>query len=82
MTLYEEFKGTGNNEIRFQKPGHQTYLPAINIDMSGTRRMTFSPERLIDTGFCVVPSNMDEVAGMEFLMQTCKSKTNQSFLKP
>ena len=45
--IYEEFKGTGNNEIHLERRmAEKRVFPAINLTRSGTRR----EELLLDSG--------------------------------
>ncbi|MEC8063722.1 MAG: transcription termination factor Rho [Pseudomonadota bacterium] len=84
--IYEEFKGTGNNEIQLSRNlATKRIYPAINIDMSGTRRddLIVPPDE-INRHWVLRKylQTMDEVAGMEFLVNRLrKSKTNQEFFE-
>ncbi len=82
--IYEEFKGTGNNEIHLErKIGEKRVYPAININRSGTRR----EELLTDPGelqkmwiLRKLLHPMEEIAAMEFLLNRLKiTKTNADF---
>ena len=84
--IYEEFKGTGNNEIQLGRNLAQKRIyPAINIDMSGTRRddLIVPPDEI--SRHWVLRKylqTMDQVAGMEFLINRLKkSKTNEEFFE-
>lgn len=84
--IYEEFKGTGNNEIHLSRNLAQKRIyPAINIDMSGTRRDDLIvPSDEINRHWVLRKylQTMDEVAGMEFLINRLrKSKTNNEFFE-
>jgi transcription termination factor Rho len=82
--IYEEFKGTGNNEIHLdRKISEKRIYPAININRSGTRR-----EELLTTAeelqkmwiLRKILNPMEEVAAMEFLLDRLKiTKTNNEF---
>jgi len=82
--IYEEFKGTGNNEIHLDRriAEKRTY-PAININRSGTRR-----EELLVTSADLqkvwilrkLLQPMDELTAMDFLLERLKvTKTNAEF---
>jgi transcription termination factor Rho len=82
--IYEEFKGTGNNEIHLDRriAEKRTY-PAININRSGTRR-----EELLVTGADLqkvwilrkLLQPMDELTAMDFLLERLKvTKNNAEF---
>ncbi len=84
--IYEEFKGTGNNEIQLSRNLAQKRIyPAVNIDLSGTRRddLIVPPEEI--SRHWVLRKylqTMDDVAGMEFLISKLKkSKTNSAFFE-
>jgi transcription termination factor Rho len=82
--IYEEFKGTGNNEIHLdRKIAEKRIYPAININRSGTRReeLLTSPEEL-QKGWILrkLLHPMEEIAAMEFLLDRLKvTKTNSEF---
>ena len=84
--IYEEFKGTGNNEIQLSRNlATKRIYPAIDIDMSGTRRddLIVPPDE-INRHWVLRKylQTMDGVAGMEFLINRLrKSKTNQEFFE-
>ncbi|MEY3219033.1 MAG: hypothetical protein RIT27_390 [Pseudomonadota bacterium] len=82
--IYEEFKGTGNNEIHLDRriAEKRTY-PAININRSGTRR-----EELLVAGGDLqkiwilrkLLQPMDELTAMDFLLERLKvTKNNAEF---
>ncbi|MCV6638182.1 transcription termination factor Rho [Candidatus Albibeggiatoa sp. nov. NOAA] len=82
--IYEEFKGTGNNEIHLdRKIAEKRTYPAININRSGTRR----EELLLDQEemqrvwiLRKLLHPMEEIAAMEFLLDRLKvTKTNNEF---
>jgi len=84
--IYEEFKGTGNNEIHLErKIAEKRIYPAIQINRSGTRR----EELLVDAEemqkmwiLRKLLHPMDEIAAMEFLMERLKiTKTNADFFE-
>jgi transcription termination factor Rho len=84
--IFEEFKGTGNMELRLSRPvAEKRIYPAIDINRSGTRR-----EELL-----VPPADlnriwilrkllhpMDEIQAMEFLLERLpNTKTNKEFFE-
>ncbi len=84
--IYEEFKGTGNNEIHLdRKIAEKRIYPAININRSGTRR----EELLVSTDelqkmwiLRKLLHPMEEIAAMEFLVDRLKiTKTNAEFFE-
>jgi transcription termination factor Rho len=82
--IYEEFKGTGNNELHLDRRiAEKRLYPAININRSGTRReeLLMSPEELQKTWILrKLLHPMDEIAAMEFLSERVKvTKTNSEF---
>ena len=84
--IYEEFKGTGNNEMHLSRTLAQKRIyPAINIDASGTRRDDLIvPPEMISRHWVLRKylQTMDDVAGMEFLISRLrKSKTNKEFFE-
>jgi transcription termination factor Rho len=84
--IYEEFKGTGNNEIHLdRKIAEKRIYPAININRSGTRReeLLTSPEELQKTWILrKLLHPMEEIAAMEFLLDRLKvTKTNNEFFE-
>ena len=36
--FFEEFKGTGNMELRLRRPGREAHLPGLDVAPSSTRR--------------------------------------------
>ncbi|OUD12431.1 transcription termination factor Rho [Thioflexithrix psekupsensis] len=82
--IYEEFKGTGNNEIHLdRKISEKRIYPAIHINRSGTRReeLLTTPEELQKMWILrKILNPMEEVAAMEFLLDRLKiTKTNNEF---
>ena len=84
--IYEEFKGTGNQEITLERDiAEKRVFPAINIKKSGTRR----EERLMDEAMLrkvwilrKLRHPMDELQATEFLLEKLKdSKTNDEFFE-
>ncbi|MFW2177719.1 MULTISPECIES: transcription termination factor Rho [unclassified Moraxella] len=84
--IYEEFKGTGNQEITLdRRVAEKRVFPAINIKKSGTRR----EERLMDETLLrkvwilrKLLHPMDEIQATEFLLEKLKeSKTNDEFFE-
>jgi transcription termination factor Rho len=82
--IYEEFKGTGNNEIHLdRKIAEKRIYPAININRSGTRReeLLTHPDELQKMWILrKLLHPMDELAAMDFLLDKLKAtKTNSEF---
>ncbi|ALG67715.1 transcription termination factor Rho [Beggiatoa leptomitoformis] len=82
--IYEEFKGTGNNELHLDREiAEKRIYPAININRSGTRReeLLVSAEDLQKTWILrKLLHPMDNIAAMEFLMDRLKlTKNNAEF---
>lgn len=82
--IFEEFKGTGNNEIHLdRKVAEKRVYPAINIKKSGTRRedrLTNEEELKRMWILRKILHPMDEIAAMEFLIDKLKeTKTNDDF---
>lgn len=82
--IYEEFKGTGNNEIHLdRKIAEKRIYPAININRSGTRReeLLASQDELQKVWILrKLLHPMEEIAAMEFLLDRLKTtKTNSEF---
>lgn len=82
--IYEEFKGTGNNEIHLSRDiAEKRIYPAIKINRSGTRREELLIahdllQRLWILRKILHP--MDEISAIEFLIDRLKaSKTNDEF---
>ena len=79
--IYEEFKGTGNNEIHLERRlAEKRVYPAINLNRSGTRReeLLMKPDNLQKVWVLrKFLYDMDELEAMEFLLDKLKStKTN------
>ena len=82
--IYEEFKGTGNQEIHLdRKIAEKRVYPAININRSGTRReeLLTDPAELQKMWILrKLLHPMDELAAMEFLLDKLKAtKSNTQF---
>ena len=82
--IYEEFKGTGNQEITLDRRiAEKRVFPAMNIKKSGTRR----EERLMSEDnlrkvwiLRKLLHTQDELAAMEFLLdRMTETKTNDDF---
>jgi transcription termination factor Rho len=78
--IYEEFKGTGNNEIHLErKIAEKRIYPSININRSGTRReelLTNADELQKIWILRKLLSPMDEIAAIEFLLERLKATKN------
>ncbi|MGH8609388.1 MAG: transcription termination factor Rho [Gammaproteobacteria bacterium] len=78
--IYEEFKGTGNNEIHLErKIAEKRVYPSININRSGTRReeLLTQPEELQKIWILrKLLQPMDEIAAMEFILERLKHTKN------
>ncbi len=82
--IFEEFKGTGNQEIRLdRKIAEKRVYPAINFNMSGTRRedlMTTEDELQKMWILRKIMHPMNEIDAMEFLIDKLSlTKTNEEF---
>ena len=82
--IYEEFKGTGNQELHLErKIAEKRVYPAINIRRSGTRReeLLMSEEELQRVWILrKILHDMDDVVAIEFLIDKLKdTKTNAEF---
>jgi len=82
--IYEEFKGTGNQEITLDRRiAEKRVFPSMNIKKSGTRReeCLMSEENLRKVWILrKLLHPMDELAAMEFLLDRMKeTKTNDDF---
>ncbi|QLG88127.1 transcription termination factor Rho [Chitinibacter bivalviorum] len=82
--IYEEFKGTGNNEIQLdRRMAEKRIFPAININKSSTRREELlikqeQLQRIWVLRKLLYP--MDDLDAMEFLMDKLKAtKSNLDF---
>jgi transcription termination factor Rho len=82
--IYEEFKGTGNNELHLDRRiSEKRIYPAININRSGTRReeLLMGVDELQKVWILrKLLHPMDELAAIEFLLDRLKdTKTNSEF---
>jgi len=82
--IYEEFKGTGNMELHLDRTiAERRVYPAININRSGTRREELLTEKDELQKMWILRKllhPMEDLAGMEFLLERLKStKTNVEF---
>jgi len=82
--IFEEFKGTGNQELRLdRKIAEKRVYPAINFNMSGTRRedlMTSEVELQKMWILRKILHPMNEIDAMEFLIDKLSlTKNNQDF---
>lgn len=82
--IYEEFKGTGNNEIHLdRRMAEKRTFPAININRSGTRREELLiPQDQLQKIWVLrkLLYPMDDLEAMEFLLDKIKAtKTNNDF---
>jgi transcription termination factor Rho len=82
--IYEEFKGTGNNEIHLsRKISERRIYPAISVNPSGTRReeMLTKPDELQKMWILRrLLQPMEDVQGIEFLLDRLKAtKVNAEF---
>jgi transcription termination factor Rho len=83
--IFEEFKGTGNAEIRLRRDlADKRLFPAIDVDASGTRReeiLVSKEELAVMWKLRRVLSALEPQAAIELLMNRLKdSKTNLEFL--
>ncbi|MGB5305515.1 MAG: transcription termination factor Rho [Gammaproteobacteria bacterium] len=84
--IYEEFKGTGNQEIHLdRKIAEKRVYPAININRSGTRREELLTDPVELQKLWILRKllhPMDELAAMEFLLDKLKAtKSNAQFFE-
>jgi transcription termination factor Rho len=85
--IFEEFKGTGNQEIVLDRTlSDQRIFPAIDILVSGTRKeeLLHSPEILNRVWVLrkILSGMTDNTEAMEFLISKMKmTKNNKEFLK-
>ena len=82
--IYEEFKGTGNQELHLQrKIAEKRVYPAINIRRSGTRReeLLMAEDELQRVWILrKLLHDMDDIAAIEFMVNKLKdTKTNAEF---
>ncbi|MCD6501704.1 transcription termination factor Rho, partial [bacterium] len=84
--IFEEFKGTGNMEIVFDRRlADRRMFPAIDVNRSGTRK----EELLLDESTLQriwllrkILADMNTIEAMEFLKnKLLTTKTNEEFLK-
>lgn len=80
--IYEEFKGTGNMELHLDRTiAEKRIYPAININRSGTRReelLTNESELQKIWILRKLLHPMEELAGMEFLLERLKATKNNA----
>ena len=84
--IFEEFKGTGNMEIKLDRRlADRRLYPAVNINASATRKeeLLLSPEELAKMWVLrKVVGPMDEVSVIELLLNRMRlSKNNEAFLR-
>jgi transcription termination factor Rho len=82
--IYEEFKGTGNNEIHLdRRMAEKRVYPSINVNRSGTRReeLLIAPEILPKVWILrKLLFGMDELEATEFLLDKLRAtKNNDEF---
>lgn len=83
--IYEEFKGTGNMELRLSRQlADRRIFPAIDVNASGTRReeMLFGPEELrIMWKLRRVLGTLDQQSALELILEKLKdTQSNAEFL--
>jgi transcription termination factor Rho len=80
--IYEEFKGTGNMELHLDRNiAEKRVYPAININRSGTRReelLTSESDLQKIWILRKILHPMEELAGMEFLLERLKATKNNA----
>ncbi len=80
--IYEEFKGTGNMELHLDRNiAEKRVYPAININRSGTRREELLTDEAELQKMWILRKllhPMEELAGMEFLLERLKATKNNS----
>ena len=84
--IFEEFKGTGNMEIRLDRRiADRRLYPAMNVNQSATRKeeLLLSEEELSKMWVLrKVIGPMDEVSVIELLLDRMRlSKNNEAFLR-
>jgi len=84
--IFEEFKGTGNMELRLDRQlAEKRLFPAINVDASGTRKeeLLLPPEELaLVIRLRRVLHALDSGAALELLVDKLRAtKSNEQFLK-
>ena len=82
--IYEEFKGTGNNEIHLdRRMAEKRMYPAINVNRSGTRREELLiPQEQLQKIWVLrkLLYPMDDLEAMDFLLDKIRAtKTNSDF---
>mgnify|MGYP001262155825 CR=1 FL=1 len=80
--IYEEFKGTGNNEIHLdRRMAEKRVYPAINVNKSGTRREELLiPQDELQKIWVLrkLLYPMDDLEAMEFLLDKVRSTKNNA----
>ncbi|MBL1142547.1 MAG: transcription termination factor Rho [Proteobacteria bacterium] len=80
--IYEEFKGTGNMELHLDRSiAEKRVYPAININRSGTRREEMLTDEAELQKMWILRKllhPMEELAGMEFLLERLKATKNNA----
>lgn len=80
--IYEEFKGTGNMELHLDRNiAEKRVYPAININRSGTRREEMLTDEAELQKIWILRKllhPMEELAGMEFLLERLKATKNNA----
>lgn len=75
--IYEEFKGTGNNEIILSRQlAQKGIFPAVDVNSSGTRRDDkLLPAEYIKNAWIIKKymQNQDNVVALEFLLERMKA---------
>ena len=84
--IFEEFKGTGNMEVRMsRRVAEKRVFPAIDITKSGTRHdeLLLKPDELRNIWILrKYIHDMDEIEATEFVLdKLSKSKTNEEFFE-
>ena len=84
--IFEEFKGTGNWELRLDRRASEKRLfPALNIPASGTRKeeLLLTPEELqVTWKLRRVLHALEDIAGLEMLIDQLRTTPgNSAFLK-
>ncbi len=84
-TIFEEFKGTGNMELRLSRVlADKRIFPAIDLSASGTRReemLMGADEVQVTWALRRALSTLDETAAIELVLEKLKeTKTNVEFL--
>jgi transcription termination factor Rho len=84
--IFEEFKGTGNMEVRLdRKLSERRIFPALDIDASSTRKeeLLLSEEELVVSWkLRRVLGALDPAQALELVVDRMRqSKTNQEFLR-